>query len=148
MTTDAERRDIHTYFGLTYSNYLVLHRTLLQSMPEDWQHRFVTVLEELNAAFRHIEPADCYQVLPAKECTYSDLDDADMKRLGITCSADDPEYPEDADTVYYDRDGTEHYPDAYLTLPCGDDSIPHYNRGRTRVEPNLAALERLAATSA
>jgi len=36
MTTADPRPpcDIHTWFGLTYANYLVLPRTLLQSMPE------------------------------------------------------------------------------------------------------------------
>lgn len=42
---DAE--PIHAWFGLTYSNYLVLHRAVLQSMPDDWQARFVGMLDEL-----------------------------------------------------------------------------------------------------
>ncbi len=51
------RRDIDTYFGLSYSNYLVLHRTLLQSMPESWQHKFVSLLDDLGQAFAHVEQA-------------------------------------------------------------------------------------------
>lgn len=39
--------DIHTYFGLTYANYLVLRRTVLQSMPIGWQVRFVKMLQEI-----------------------------------------------------------------------------------------------------
>lgn len=42
---------IHGYFGLTYSNYLVLHRSLMQSMPVEWQERAVAVFEELRSAF-------------------------------------------------------------------------------------------------
>lgn len=41
---------IDTWFGLTYSNYLVLQRAILQSMPEDWQERFVGCLSELREA--------------------------------------------------------------------------------------------------
>jgi hypothetical protein len=40
--------DVHTYFGLTYSNYLVLHRTLLQSMPDAWQDRFTQLMQEID----------------------------------------------------------------------------------------------------
>lgn len=46
---------IDTWFGLTYSNYLVLQRAILQSMPEDWQERFVGCLEELREAVERAE---------------------------------------------------------------------------------------------
>ncbi|EFC79182.1 hypothetical protein FrEUN1fDRAFT_7713, partial [Parafrankia sp. EUN1f] len=36
-----ESDTIHTWFGLSYSNYLVLPRSLLQSMPDRWQEPFV-----------------------------------------------------------------------------------------------------------
>lgn len=44
----SDPMDVHTYFGLTYSNYLVLHRTILQSLPEDMQHRLTAVLAEVD----------------------------------------------------------------------------------------------------
>lgn len=37
---------IHEWFGLSYANYLVMPRSLLQSMPDDWQQRFVGLLHE------------------------------------------------------------------------------------------------------
>lgn len=46
-----DRTDIHTWFGLTYSNYLVLPRSVLQSMSKEWQHRFVAMLDELYDAY-------------------------------------------------------------------------------------------------
>ena len=56
---------IHTWFGLTYSNYLVLPRSLLQSMPEEWQARLVVLLEEMETHFsaetRALNPTE-YQV--------------------------------------------------------------------------------------
>lgn len=55
---------VHQFFGLSYANYLVLHRTLLQSMPEEWQERFCGLLEEYNRAFRHVEKPAVYQVQP------------------------------------------------------------------------------------
>src|ERR1700737_46041 len=56
-------RLIHDHFGLSYANYLVLPRTLLQSMPEPWQARFVGMLEELNEAFRDVPQARTYTVI-------------------------------------------------------------------------------------
>ncbi|MGW1870954.1 hypothetical protein ACWCPS_36115 [Streptomyces mauvecolor] len=84
-------RDVHTYMGLSYANYLVLPRTLLQSMPGPWQTQFVALLEELTDAFAHVPQAEAYDVTP----------------------------------------GTE----------AGIDPVPHYNRGRTRIEPRLLDAE-------
>lgn len=42
-------RPIHEFFGLSYAQFLVLSRTVLQSMPLDWQKRFVKCLMELDA---------------------------------------------------------------------------------------------------
>ena len=38
--------DIHGWFGLTYASYLVIPRSVMQSMPAEWQHKFVELLEE------------------------------------------------------------------------------------------------------
>lgn len=150
MTDTHVDTDIHTYFGLTYSNYLILHRTLMQSMPEEWQHRFVGMLEELDQAFRHVEKAPYYEVTAAVECEYSDLNEADMRELGIT----QPDAPdgggEDAEIpdVFYDKDGGEHQSWERLLVPRrGGDPIPRYDRGRTFVEP-LHGTERLGELAA
>lgn len=45
------KRDIHEFFGLTYANYIAIPRSILQSMPEKWQHKFVELLEELDETF-------------------------------------------------------------------------------------------------
>lgn len=39
--------DVHAFFGLSYANYLVVPRTVLQSQPREWQARFVQVMKEL-----------------------------------------------------------------------------------------------------
>ncbi len=138
MTTTEPLVDdepIHYFFGLTYSNYLVLHRTLMQSMPADWQRRAVAVFEELHAAFAHVDQAENYIVEAAVECEYSDLNDADMAELGVTRSDPGDDDP-DGEVRYYDRHGNEHQPWERMLVPRkGGDPVPHYNRGRTRVEP-------------
>lgn len=49
-----ERRNgpVHGFFELSYSNYLVIPRSILQEMPIEWQERFVTYLRELREAFQ------------------------------------------------------------------------------------------------
>lgn len=39
---------IHNYFELSYAQYLTIPRSALQSMPVEWQRRFVQCLEELD----------------------------------------------------------------------------------------------------
>lgn len=81
---------IHSWFGLTYSNYLVLNRAILQSMPGEWQERFVKCLIELDNAYTHVD-----------------------------------------------------FPNNYTVNARGEDGrfikdpIPHYNRGRTYIEPKF-----------
>lgn len=78
---------IHSWFGLTYANYLVLNRSVLQSMPDDWQSRFVECLEELQEAARDLEVPSTY---------------------AVQVRGDDGRFEKDP--------------------------VPHYNRGRARVE--------------
>jgi hypothetical protein len=42
---------VHEFFGLSYSNYLVLPRVVMQSMPIEWQRDMVELLEEAGAKF-------------------------------------------------------------------------------------------------
>jgi hypothetical protein len=39
---------IHEWFELTYAQYLTIPRSVLQSMPAEWQQRFVDCLKELD----------------------------------------------------------------------------------------------------
>jgi hypothetical protein len=45
---------IHSWFGLTYANYLVIQRSVLQSMPLKWQNKFVECLEELDESIEGV----------------------------------------------------------------------------------------------
>lgn len=54
-------QDVHNWFGLTYSSYLVLPRALMQAMPADWQHRFVELVEDMQATF--VQENDNYMVV-------------------------------------------------------------------------------------
>ena len=44
----AGKRNVHEWFELTYAQYLTIPRSVLQSMPEDWQHKMVALLEQMD----------------------------------------------------------------------------------------------------
>jgi hypothetical protein len=41
---------LHAWFELSYAHYLTIPRSILQSMPIEWQERFAACLRELDAA--------------------------------------------------------------------------------------------------
>jgi hypothetical protein len=43
-----DREPIHEWFELSYAHYLTIPRSVLQSMPAEWQARFVACLRELD----------------------------------------------------------------------------------------------------
>lgn len=46
--TIIDEDPIHLWFGLSYASYLVVPRTVLQSMPHDWQSRLIALMDEMN----------------------------------------------------------------------------------------------------
>lgn len=123
---------IHGYFGLSYANYLVLPRSLLQSMPDEWQRRFVTELRELNHEFWHVEQAPEYHVQVLRRCSIlidpvSHCDDCDgegQDEDGTPCQ-------------WCDGDGEVEEEMRYETpeeVGIMSDPVPDYWRGRTHIE--------------
>lgn len=56
-----DNEPIHAAFGLSYANYLVIPRTVLQSMPVEWQREFVRLVDQTHVMFPGWEP-DGYRV--------------------------------------------------------------------------------------
>lgn len=123
-----DREAIHTWFNLTYSNYLVLPRSVLQSMPDEWQKRFVLCLREAEEAFGHLDwPVyDVRALVRGCDMTYPSCEECegegkDEKGEECVCcggsGSEEPRY-ETPENVGFRAD-----------------PIPHYNRGRTRLEP-------------
>lgn len=50
-----EQVDVHTWFSLSYASYLVVNRSLLQSMPDEWQHRFTALMDEMRTHFADVD---------------------------------------------------------------------------------------------
>ncbi|TDD97618.1 hypothetical protein [Actinomadura rubrisoli] len=128
------RDAVHAWFSLSYSNYAVLPRTLLQSMPDEWQKRFVELLEELHTEFAHVEQADGYEVTAGSWLYANECSSAQLKAAGVKIVETDDEDGTDDETCYVNRDGDEIDGHQYVFVP-GTEPIPHYSRGRTYVPP-------------
>lgn len=124
MATTDTHGPVHVMFGLSYANYYVAPRTLLQSMPREWQERFAALIDEMETRFAGIPRADCYAVTAVRETTYAELTYPERLRLGVTMNG----------RAYIDAEGNEHEGSAPVLLPVPD-PVPHYDRGRTYVEP-------------
>ncbi|MBA8827883.1 hypothetical protein FHX42_005324 [Saccharopolyspora lacisalsi] len=127
-------KDIHTHFGLSYANYLVMPRALLQSMPEDWQHRFVELLDQFENAFTHVDQASSYDVTPGEGRYLTEVSRPVLESLGWTVQHGADE------TLYYTPDGHEitgAEADVHHVLVPSADPVPHYDRGRAYIAPNL-----------
>lgn len=148
MTINPTDGPIHTWFSLSYCNYVVLHRTFLQSMPIEFQERIVACLEELQAAFAHIPQPEVFDVKAATEHIVNEMTDEQLEEAGIEADWYDEPVPEDLgpfdlaewraehekDGPTYNRDGEELDSHERVLLPATD-PVPHYNRGRTYIEP-------------
>lgn len=131
---------IHGFFGLSYSNYLVLHRTLMQSMPVEWQERAVALFREYDDAFAHIEKTDYFDVTAGEEREIGELTDAQRKFLGVTGGEAREVGDEDEREPTYFYRGEEYQGWERIIYPK-DDPVPPYNRGRTFVAPRAVLAE-------
>lgn len=152
MTQNPTDGPIHDWFGLSYTNYQVLHRTLMQSMPIEWQKRMVVCLEELRDAYSHIEQPGYFEVQAATEHIVNEMTPGELAQAGIEADWYAGEIPpeglsagefdewrarhETDEPVYY-RGGEELDPGQRVLIPARD-AVPHYDRGRTYIEPRPA----------
>lgn len=121
---------VHSFFGLTYSSYQVVPWVLAQSMPHEWQARFVQCMEELQAAFGYLGNVD-YDVRPAASKYVTELTDEEMAQLGIT--SEYVAFNEVSGTfAWHDQAGNELDRHERVMVPVPD-PLPPYSRGRTRV---------------
>jgi len=54
--------DLHGWFGLSYANYLTLPRSLMRSMPDEWQGRMAALLREMGEMFPGYQQEGTYIV--------------------------------------------------------------------------------------
>ncbi|MGW4670119.1 hypothetical protein [Streptomyces sp. NPDC004324] len=144
---------IHGWFSLSYSNYQVLNRTLMQCMPLAWQDRMVACLEEMREAFEGVPQAEGFRVEAATEHIVNEMTPIQLDEAGITEDEYDEPVPEDLgpfdlaewreehakpEPTYSDRDGNELDGHQRVLLPAVD-PVPHY-RHAPYIEPAVPAV--------
>ena len=141
-----DKIDIDLYFGLSYTNYLILHRSILQSMPLDWQHRFTELMGEVEDAMgpvmrekmpsrydirilarepqRITEYETCYDCEGEGEVMQANGDGGVHTERWIICPTCEGEQ---------ELEGEERW-ETPEEVGIIDDPVPHYNRTRTQLD--------------
>lgn len=149
--SNATDGPVHEWFGLSYTNYQVIPRTLMQSMPTVWQERIVACLEELRDAYEGLPQAEVYEVHAATEHLVDEMTTGQLDQAGITADwyggqlppqhlTDDElsewlhEHENPDGPTYHDRFGNTRDGSDRVTIRVPD-PVPHYNRGRTYLPP-------------
>jgi hypothetical protein len=101
------------------AGYVVLPRSLAESMPLLWQQQLVHLLAELQHAYGHL-PWPTYRVVPSRTELLVDLDEDQLAEVGCLVEIDS-----DGELRYRDRQGRliEH-PERHEVLVSCLDPIP------------------------
>jgi hypothetical protein len=59
-----EPEPIHAWFSLSYANYLIEPRSILQSAPVEWQRQFIALLLDLHEMFDRASAPASYRIVP------------------------------------------------------------------------------------
>lgn len=109
--------------------YVVLPRSLAESMPQTWQQHMAQLLYELQQAYGHL-PWPVYRVVPSRPERLSDLDEEQLAEVGCLVEIDT-----DGELRYRDREGRViEDPEQQEVLVSCVDPIPRV-RGNTRPAP-------------
>lgn len=111
-------------------DYLVVPRSLAQSMPLRWQQVFVGLLADLHDAYRQLE-WPIYQVVPSRHELLTDLDEEQLRVVGYVADLD-------ADGNLVIKDSAERpipNPHTVRVLAPITDPIPPASAGRVTPRP-------------
>jgi hypothetical protein len=131
---------VDEWFGLSFANFLVVHRVRLQSMPLQWQRRLVGLLEELRAAYGDAADPDFQVTTVVMKCFY-ELTPADLAMLGVTVSS--PDVDQSGEAVYIDSSGNEMDGRCLVGVPIPD-PVLHYRHNYLRPDEDAIAAVRMA----
>jgi hypothetical protein len=112
------------------ADYLVIPRSLAQSMPLRWQQVFVGLLADLHDAYRQLE-WPIYQVVPSRHELLIDLDEDQLRAVGYVADLD-------ADGNLVIKDSAERpipNPHTVRVLAPITDPIPPASAGRVAPRP-------------
>lgn len=116
--------------------YVVVPRSLAESMPLLWQQQLVHLLAELQHAYGHL-PWPIYRVVPSRTELLVDLDEEQLAEVGCLVEIDS-----DGELRYRDRQGRiiEH-PERHQVLVSCLDPIPRARTSQTQAQPQPRARQ-------
>jgi hypothetical protein len=101
------------------SGYVVLPRSLAESMPLPWQQQLTNLLSELQQTYGHL-PWPVYRVVPSRAERLADLDEEQLAEVGCLVEIDT-----DGELRYRDREGRViENPEQHQVLVSCVDPIP------------------------
>jgi hypothetical protein len=118
------------YPGAT-ADYLVVPRSLAQSMPLRWQQLFLGLLDDLHDAYRNLEWPE-YQVVAGRMELLADLDERQLAAVGYVADLDS-----DGELIFRDVEDEQPVPEAdqLRVLAPVRDPIPPASAGRVPPRP-------------
>ena len=81
------------FFGLSYANYLVIPRAVLQAMPAEWQAKMVALIEQIEGRFAEYDGHHVYEVRLRGEGGRFEVDPLSNYRWVSLTSASTPPSP-------------------------------------------------------
>lgn len=111
-------------------DYLVIPRSIAQSMPLRWQQVFTGLLADLHDAYGHLQWPE-YRVVPSRWELLSDLDEDQLADAGFLA-----DLGPDGELVYRDAaDQVVADPGRHRVLAAVDDPLPPVSAGRVEPRP-------------
>jgi len=138
----TEPEAIHQYAGLDYWQYLSLPRSVLQSMPDEWQTKFVALLKEMDNTIDWRPPAGhSYNVQLCKlvetPCQFPTNENGEPD-YSDGCTVEEHYEFHDANPDRFDEPPRQY--EVEVLQPV-DDQFQDYQRGRRRVGHNASSME-------
>lgn len=66
---------LHTWFGLSYASFLVLPRSFMNEMPDEWQSKMADLLSEYDQTFKPVDEIDSVIVSARKDNKFTQIPD-------------------------------------------------------------------------
>lgn len=63
------------WFSLSYASFLVLPRSFMHEMPDEWQNKMAELLEEYEQRVKHVEEIDSVYVQARKDRKFTKIPD-------------------------------------------------------------------------
>ncbi|MFL6121118.1 hypothetical protein [Actinophytocola sp.] len=114
----------------TTENYVVLPKSLVETMPLPWQNALHQILAEFHQAFAHLEWPE-YRVVPSRKEKLVNLDEEQLAEVGYLVEID-----VDGELVYRERTGRRiENPEETEVLVSVMDPIPGAYRNANQETP-------------